>query len=343
MGRAGGAVDHAFLDALHDPGEAEEIVGKVPVHVRHAGAPRGRAIAFDHFFQLGDAQCLAIKVQHPAAPAVFRHPRHRDISEVRQRITQGRQFPVEHGQHLGFGLGPDHVVDPVIAMNHAGAGLFGQGCGQERDQALHRIHRFGFGQLVLLGPAFDLAAEVVARLAIVRQSGRIDIDRVQARQRIDHCVIGRAAIVRGVVGHRAVPDGAPVDHAHHVEPAADHAVIGAQAILRGNRPPGLLQRSLDLVFAVNRMGRGQQRTKRLAPQHVVSARRLDLVGRVGLAALELGQLHRALIARHIGFQPGGQLALVQPVGAFGFDRADEIGFGIQCRCVVHHALTDQTR
>src|SRR5690349_7372957 len=39
LGMACSAVDHPFLDALHDPGVAEEIVGEIPVEpVRHRDA-----------------------------------------------------------------------------------------------------------------------------------------------------------------------------------------------------------------------------------------------------------------------------------------------------------------
>ena len=107
-----------------------------------------------------------------------------------------------------------------------------------------------------------------------------DIDIVKRGQGVDHREIGITAIVWRGTGHGAVPDRFPIDHVHDVEPRSDDRIIGAKAKLPGGREARLVQRVLDLVFAVNRMGAGQQRTERLAAQHVIAARRLDLVGRV---------------------------------------------------------------
>src|SRR3546814_3113414 len=82
----------------------------------------------------------------------------------------------------------------IVAVDDAGARLFGQGRGQPGDQPLHLVHRLGFGQLVLLGPAVDLAAEIIAGLAVIGQPRRLDVDAVQRGERVDHRKIGRAAI-----------------------------------------------------------------------------------------------------------------------------------------------------
>src|SRR3546814_8266718 len=66
---------------------------------------------------------------------------------------------------LGPILGIDHIVDAVIAMDDAGARLFGQGRGQPGDQLFHLVHRLGFGEAVLFCPAVDLPAEIIAGLA----------------------------------------------------------------------------------------------------------------------------------------------------------------------------------
>jgi hypothetical protein len=72
------------------------------------------------------------------------------------------------------------------------------------------------------------------------------------------------------------------------------------------------------------VGAGQQLARRLAAQDVLPGRRDQLVGRVGLAALELADLQRAGIALDIGFQPGRQPGLVD-----GVARVDGLGSGIQ--------------
>src|SRR3546814_16751586 len=58
MGGGSGAVDDALLDPLHDPGEADEIIGAILVHVGHAVAAGGGAITLDHLVeQIGRTTC----------------------------------------------------------------------------------------------------------------------------------------------------------------------------------------------------------------------------------------------------------------------------------------------
>ena len=137
---------------------------------------------------------------------------------------------------------------------------------------------FGFGQLILFGPAIDLTAEIIAGLPKISQARRLNIGIVERRQRVDHGVIGLAPKGGRGARHRAVPDRAPINHAHHIEPAADHIIIGAQAIGAGNRKAGWVKTVDRLEFAVNGMCAGQQGAKGLAPQHIRSAFGVDAIG-----------------------------------------------------------------
>ena len=220
-------------------------------------------------------------------------------------------------------------------MHHAGAGLLRQCRGQPFDQLFHAGHGFGFRQAILLSPAIDLAAEIVSGFSKIGKPCRLNVGVVQFGQHIEHLEIDRAPFLRRASRHRTIPDGAAIDHAHHIEPAANHAVIGAQAILARDREPGLIHASLHLIFAIDRMRRRQQWAERLTPENIIARLRLDLVGRVRLPALELCQMQRAFKALHIGLHPFGQAPLIQLVGTFRFDRADKGLFSIHRSNIAH--------
>ena len=210
----------------------------------------------------------------------MRDPCHRNIGEIRQRIAKRRQFPVEHGDNMRILGIENHVVDAVVTMNHAGAGLLGQRFGQPFDQPLHFGHDLGFRQAILLCPAVYLTSEIIAGFAKIGQSGCIDINIVQRGQRVDHRFIGCGAFGRVRPRHRAVPDRAAFDHVHDVEPAADDAVVGAQAIGLGDGKACRMKPGDDFIFAVHGMRAGQQYTQWLAAQHIRPAFGVEPVGRV---------------------------------------------------------------
>src|SRR3546814_17297168 len=88
---------------------------------------------------------------------------------------------------------------------------------------------------LLFCPAVDLPAEIIAGLAEIGQAGGLDIDAVQRGERVDHRLIGRAAVFRRRPRHGAVPDRVAVDPSHDIEPAADDIVLGAEAGLACDR------------------------------------------------------------------------------------------------------------
>ena len=155
-------------------------------------------------------------------------------------------------------------------MNHTGACLFGQRCRQPFDQPFHFGHGFGFGKTILLGPTINLTPEIISGLAIIRQACRLDVGIVQLCQHIDHFEINRSAFGRIAGQHRTVPDRPSIDHAHHIEPATDNAVIGTKPILAGHRKSGFVQTGLHFILAVYSMGAGQQLTKGFAAEHIIA-------------------------------------------------------------------------
>ena len=97
-GAGGGAVAHAAGDALHDRGEAEEIIGEIDRQMRPRIEPGARHIGIHVSRQRGNAERCEIEAdQRAGAGFRMRHvPLHQVIGKIRQRIAERRQFPIEH-------------------------------------------------------------------------------------------------------------------------------------------------------------------------------------------------------------------------------------------------------
>ncbi len=167
--------------------------------------------------------------------------------------------------------------------------------------------RFGLGRAILLRPALDLPGDVVLAAAEVAEPDRRRLEGVQPRQRRVHRVVDRRALDRRRLRHVRFPEHAAAHMAHEIERRTGDALVGAVEQRRGDRKALRMQRADHAELAVDRVRGRQQLAGRLAAQHVAPARRLDQVGRVRLAALELAQAERAGIAgqcgREIGVEP----------------------------------------
>ena len=153
----------------------------------------------------------------------------------------------------------------------------------------------GLGGAVLLGPAVDLARDVIAGPAEIAETERCVIDAMQARDDVvERVVDARARSARREPGKRRLPEHAALDVIHDVEGGADDALVEAQRVRARHRHIGLGERGDDAVLAIDRVRRRQQLARRLAAQHEApSVRRRQQEGRVGLAALELLDGRRA--------------------------------------------------
>ena len=178
----------------------------------------------------------------------------------------------------------------------------------------------------------DLAGDVVAFLAEAFEAGLSPVDIVERSERRDLGVIDRGTLLRRIVGQGCVPDDAAFDHVHHVEHRAGDAIVLAKAVGLGDGETERIERRDDAILTINRVGRGQQLARGFAAHDVFLGRRDQLVSRIGLAALELSDFKRALVALDIGFHPGGQFRLVETM-ALG----DFLGAGEEVRrvCVGH--------
>ena len=132
-------------------------------------------------------------------------------------------------------------------------------------------------------------------------------------ERLDLAGEDLAARLRRLARQRRIPEHPALFHRHDVEGRADHGIVGAQRIGLGDRKALLAERGDDAEFAVDRMRRRQQFAERPAPHHVGAAGRIEPVGRVGLAALELQDGQRSLIAFDVFAHPAVEAHLIDPM------------------------------
>ena len=99
-------------------------------------------------------------------------PVHAVVGEVGQRVTERGQLPVEHRQDARLRGVEDHIVQPVVAMHTLVSSPGGMCCGSH-SMSFSIASTFSVSRgAVLLGPAADLALQIVARLAVVGQAQR---------------------------------------------------------------------------------------------------------------------------------------------------------------------------
>ncbi len=160
----------------------------------------------------------------------------------------------------------------------------------------------------MLAPAADLAVKIIAGFAITGQASLSELDGVQGGDDAIHLVVNRTALRRGHAGQGLIPENAALHEFHYIESPANDGFVFAQAMHVGHRHIGAVQAAHDGELALDRMCRRQQfgHRARLGAHHVAAQRCVELVGWVGLAALE--GLHRQGPgkARQVFCQPDGQ-------------------------------------
>ena len=139
---------------------------------------------------------------------------------------------------------------------------------------------------------------------------------------LDHRLVDAAARAGLQARQRGVPVHDALDRLHHVEGRADDAGILAQGVRAGHGKAGAVERPDQAILPLDRMRRGQQRAEGLAPQDIGAARRLQPIGRVRLAALELAQRERPAEPRDVIGHPRAERGLVDPMA-----RIDRLGAG----------------
>ena len=318
LGVGRGTVANAARDALRDAGEAEQVIGKIPVQVRHRAAG-DVAVDLRGLFQARNVERLEIGARET------RHgPLHQEIGEVGHGIAERRQFPVQHRLHARFRRMENHVVETVVAVDDRGAHLRRHGFRQPLGELLEFRNVLGFRGAVLLGPAIDLAREIIAGLAEITQPDFLGIEHVEFCQRLDLAGEDLAAGIRRLARQRRIPEHPPLFHRHDVEGGADHGIVGAQRVGPGDRKALLAEGCDNAELAIDRMRRRQQLAERFSAHHVGSRRCFELVGRVGLAALELQNLQRPLVALDMLTHPAVEVHLVDAMALLDFLGAREL-------------------
>ena len=134
---------------------------------------------------------------------------------------------------------------------------------------------------------------------------------MQVGQRGIGRIIDGRTVVFGEIRQERVPENPARNEIHDVKFRTDDVTIHAQPVHARCRKPGRTQLAHDLELTVHGMGRGQQLARRLAAQDIGVVRRGQLVGRVGLAALELADREGTGKTGDLVFHPGRQCRLVE--------------------------------
>ena len=143
-----------------------------------------------------------------------------------------------------------------------------------------------FAGPVLIGPALVLTGVVAARLAVIREARRGDVDHVQFGEALVHRVIDRPTVLALEFRQRRIPEDAAVDEGHEIEGGSDHALVLAERKRARGRIADALERLEHPKLALDHVGHFEELARRLAAQHVAAVRRLDEIGRVRLAGGE---------------------------------------------------------
>lgn len=245
-------------------------------------------------------------------------PGHAVVAEISQRMAEGGQLPIQHGNDARLGGVEHQVVEPVVAVHdadHFFVARHGRDVlRQPGHQGVHFRNRLGDRSNILPAPAADLALKIVACLAIAGQPVFRKFDLVQRSDDAIHLGVDGLPLGWAHAGQRLVPQNTAGHELHDVEGAADHGFVFAQAVHARHRHIGALQAAHHRKLALNGMGRGQQfgHRPRFGAHHIGAGWPAELVGWVGLAAFEGFNCQRTCEARQFGLQPSAQ------------------GFGVKC-------------
>ena len=249
---------------------------------------------------------------------------HQVVGEVGERVADGRKLPVEDRDDTRLARVKHHVIDPVVAVDDRRRLLDRrQVFRQPLNQSIHRLDAPGRLVLeVLLRPAGDLPGHVGRGLAEIGEPNGGWVEPVQVGKRADECQ--RVRVSRRPLDRleRGIPEDPAVDVFHHVEPGADDGLVGTKRVRLRHRHAAAAERPDDPEFPVHRVRGGEQRARRLAPEHVALSRRFEQVSRIRLATLELPHHDRTFEPRDVGIEVGGQAACIDL----------HAGAHVGCRC-----------
>ena len=193
------------------------------------------------------------------------------VREVRERVAERRELPVDDRADAELVAVEDEVVDAEVAVRDA-RGLVGRHVPRQPvDELFHGIDALELARAVLLAPALDLARHVVLAAAEIREAGGVGVDRVDRRDHAVHFFVDGGAFGRCQAWQRGVPEDPPFDVLHEIERRARHADVVAITQRARHGYGAARERVEDAELAVDGVRRRQQRARRLAPQHVAAA------------------------------------------------------------------------
>ena len=276
-------------------GHVESAGGRIPVDEL---GPRGEA-----------GQCRRGDAQHRVLVLAGLGPVHEEEAEIGQRVAERADLPVEDGDDVARVV-EDRVVEPVVTVHDGHALLLGD-LGRQLLPRPVDDGRAGAtvegGLLELAVPPLELPGDVALTSGEVTEADGVDVDGVQAGQRVDQGVARPGPDPLGHGRRRPlVPEDVALHERHHIERGAVDIRVGAQAERPGDGHVGGLQRADHGVLAGHVVGRGQHVADRRSAQRVgVTSGVGDPVGEVGSAPGDELERVRGHRARHVGRDPGG--------------------------------------
>ena len=312
VGAGGVAGDHALQDDGELPGgegHVEVEPGQVATRAGRVGLGDGGAAGEAGHDRRGRAQGEGL--------VAGLGPVHQQQADVGQRVAEGAQLPVEHGQDPAGG-GQDDVVEAEVAVDDPGRADLGGEVGLQA--AVHLVEGgqgAGPGLVELALPAGELAFQVAMVAAELAEADLVGVDPVEGDQGV-HQRVGRPGPGRLVQagGHGGLVAGDDAVHVgHHVEGGAGDGRVLAEAEGGRHRHRGAGQGGDDPVLAAHVVGRGQHPVQGRAAQHPARPGRVgDPVGEVGTAPGDLADGQRRPHPADVGLEPGRDPGRVDPRG-----------------------------
>ncbi len=213
-------------------------------------------------------------------------PVHAHHGEIGERVAEGGQFPVHHGDNACRVVRvQDGVVDTVVTVDDRRSGRFRNRLG-ERGVQPFEIRQFpGLHPAPLARPQLHLPGHVAVRPAQSPEADGLEVDIVQfgddAHEFTDTAVdlVVAERIQVGLAAHHT-----SVDELDDGERRTHHRVVLALGDGGRDRHTGALERRRDAELAGDVVRRRGQTRGRRATQHPVGLLVEQPVGEVGLAA-----------------------------------------------------------
>src|SRR5579859_212705 len=238
-----------------------------------------------------------------------RQPVHHEmVGKVAKWMTQRGQFPIQHRNDPRLGWMENQVIGAKIAVYDGLLLTRWNVARQPVDEPVHiEVASRRLIREILSRPASDLAFKIIAAFSVIRQTDARRVEQVQIRNRGVHDVEIQRPLVPRQAGQRRIPEYSAVHHLHHVKPRADDGFIEAQRERARDGKANRGESANHPILALNGMRTSEELTGRLAPQYVITPGGSELVGGVGLSALELLDGERPRVPLHVRSKPILQL------------------------------------